>query len=89
VPRVCFTAQLERHVACPAEVADGATVREVLHRYFARHPEVQPYVLDEQAQLRRHLVVFIDGEQVRDRRGLSDAVPADAELYVMQALSGG
>ena len=39
--------------------------------------------------LRKHMLVFIDGEQIHDRTGLSDPVTADAEVYVMQALSGG
>jgi hypothetical protein len=33
--------------------------------------------------------IFINGEQLRDRVGLSDPVPADGVLDVIQALSGG
>jgi hypothetical protein len=33
--------------------------------------------------------VFIDGDQIADRRTLSDAVADGAEVWVMQALSGG
>jgi hypothetical protein len=89
VPRVAFTSHLERHVACPAESVDGATVREVLDAYFARHPRVKQYVLDEQGALRHHVVVFVGGVQASDRESLSDAVAHGAEVYVMQALSGG
>jgi molybdopterin synthase sulfur carrier subunit len=89
VPRVCFTSHLERHVRCPVESVPGATARQVLEAYFALHGEVRSYVLDEQGQLRRHVVLFVDGEQVSDRQDLSDSVSADSELYVMQALSGG
>jgi hypothetical protein len=35
------------------------------------------------------MVVFVNGEPIKDREGLSDPVPADGEIYVMQALSGG
>jgi hypothetical protein len=89
VPRVAFTSHLERHVACPAEAVDGATVREVLEAYFTRHPGVRAYVLDEQGALRRHVVVFVGGAQAVDRQALSDAVAFGADVYVMQALSGG
>jgi hypothetical protein len=34
-------------------------------------------------------VIFVDGHQIHDRAGLSDPVPVDAEVHVMQALSGG
>ena len=46
-------------------------------------------MLDEQGALRHHVVVFVDGVQVRDRATLGDAVDAGGEIYVMQALSGG
>jgi hypothetical protein len=35
------------------------------------------------------MIVFVNGAMTRDRRALSDPVPADATVYVMQALSGG
>jgi sulfur-carrier protein len=88
--KVSFTTNLRRHVG-DADVANvaGATVREVLDAVFALHPRVRTYVLDDQGALRHHMSIFVDGEQVRDRTGLSDPLRPDAELYVMQALSGG
>jgi hypothetical protein len=89
VPRVVFTANLERHVHCPAEVVDGSSVRAALDAYFVRHPRVRAYVLDEQGALRKHVVVFVDGRQLRERATLGEPVAQGAEIYVMQALSGG
>ena len=76
-------------MGCPAESVDGATVRDALDAYFARHAKVRAYVLDEQSALRHHVVLFVDGVQVTDRATLSDPVTAPSEIYVMQALSGG
>ena len=89
MPKISFTPHLKRHVDCPAETVAGATVRAALDAYFAAHPKVRPYVFDEQGALRRHVIVFVGGEPVRDRVGLSDAAPGDAEISVLQALSGG
>jgi len=89
MPRVTFTANLQRHVECPPASASGATVQEVLESVFACNPRVRGYVLDEQGALRHHVVIFVDGNQVRDRRALSDPVASGSEVYVMQALSGG
>jgi hypothetical protein len=89
VPLLTFTPHLGRHVACPSETVPGATLREVLDAYFERHPQVRGYVLDEQRALRRHVVIFIGDKQARDRTALTDPVSAGAEVYVMQALSGG
>jgi hypothetical protein len=46
-------------------------------------------VLDEHGAVRPHMVIFVNGRQIRDRISLSDPVSADAEVHVMQALSGG
>jgi hypothetical protein len=87
--RVVFTPNLRRHIACPPADVPGRTVREVLDAAFATNPRLGGYVLDEQGALRKHMIVFVNGEQVRDRDGLSDPVPPFGEVYVMQALSGG
>ena len=87
--RVVFTQNLQRHVACPPTEAAGATVRAVLDAVFADNPRLRGYVLDDQGRLRHHVVVFVDGQQLRDRVTLADPVAAGGEVAVMQALSGG
>ncbi len=89
MPRVVFTQNLQRHVACPPADVRGTTVREALDCVFAANPRARGYVLDDQGELRPDMVVFVDGEKAADRRGLTDAVRPDGEIYVMQALSGG
>jgi sulfur carrier protein ThiS len=64
-------------------------VGEALAAVFARVPGLRGYILDDQGGLRRHVVVFVGSEPVRDRARLTDAVAPDAEIAVMQALSGG
>lgn len=87
--RVSFTANIQRHVTCPPTEVAGRTLREVLDAVFAQNPLARGYVLDDQGAVRHHMQIFIGGAQVRDRAGLSDEVPPGAEVYVMQALSGG
>ena len=87
--RVVFTQNLERHVTSPPADVAGSTVREVLDAVFAGNPRVRGYVLDDHGELRPHMTIFVDGTLVADRRGLSDPVGPDGEVYVMQALSGG
>ncbi len=89
MPRISFTKNLERHVACPAGDVAGETVREVLDAYFLKHPAVRGYVLDDQGAVRKHMVIFVNGEQVDDRDRQSDPVRDSDEIHVMQALSGG
>lgn len=87
--RVSFTGNLQRHLACPPAEAGGATVAAVLHAVFEGNPRLRSYVLDDQGRLRRHVNVFVNDRAVGDRRGLSDPVGDDDEVFVIQALSGG
>ncbi|HXV77121.1 MAG TPA: MoaD/ThiS family protein [Candidatus Polarisedimenticolaceae bacterium] len=89
MPQVKFTQNLERHLSAPAIDVAGRTVREALDAVFHGNPMLRSYVLDDQGRLRRHVVVFVDGQMVEDRDGLTDAVESSSELFVMQALSGG
>ncbi len=89
MPTVRFTQNIQRHLACPTREVAGATLRDVLEAYFGLHGQARGYVLDDQGKLRQHMAVFIDGGQIRDRDGLSDPVPPDAVVDLVQALSGG
>lgn len=87
--RVTFTENIQRHVACPPCQVAGDNVREVLEAVFATNGKARGYLLDDQGGLRKHMVVFVNGRAIRDRATLTDSVPEDGEVYVMQALSGG
>ena len=89
MPKVAFTPNIQRHVACRDTEADGGTVREVLDQVFAANPRARGYILDDQAALRKHMTIFIDGRMIADRATLSDPVGDTSEIYVFQALSGG
>ena len=89
MPTVSFTANIQRHVACPEMTVVGTTVRTVLDAVFAENPDARRYVLDDQGALRKHMTVFVDGAMIRDRTHLSDPVSNTASVYVFQALSGG
>jgi molybdopterin synthase sulfur carrier subunit len=86
---VHFTPNLARHIDASSLTAGGSTVRDVFDAAFASRARARGYVLDDQGALRKHVQVFLGGEQIRDRVGLTDPVPPGAELWVMQALSGG
>ncbi len=87
--KVVLTPNIQRHVTCATAEAEGQTVREVLENAFAANPRARQYVLDDQSALRKHMIIFVDGEVIADRRGLSDPVTQESTIYVFQALSGG
>ena len=89
MPRVSFTPHLQRFLdAPPADVA-GTTVAAVLDAVFAANPRLRGYIVDEHGRLRKHVTVFVGDQPLVDRDGLGDALGADTEVFVMQALSGG
>ena len=87
--QVELSKHLHRFAGAEDGIAEGATVGEVLDAFFAAQPHVRPYVVDEHGAIRKHVVVFLDGRQLLDRRDLGESVGPDATLHIMQALSGG
>ena len=64
-------------------------MRAVLDNYFRDNERARGYVLEETGAVRRHMVVFVDGDLIHDRDTLADAVKPDSVIDVIQALSGG
>lgn len=89
MPRVTFTPNLQRHVQCLPRTVEAATIRDAVLAALEGNERAVGYILNDQGELRQHMVIFVNGDQVIDRKGLSNEIPADAEIYVMQALSGG
>jgi molybdopterin synthase sulfur carrier subunit len=66
--------------------ASGATLGAVLTDLDRRYPGIRFRMIDEQDRIRRHIRVFVNGEQVRD---LAHPLRATDEVVIVQALSGG
>lgn len=86
---VQFTSHLRKVAPAGAVTVDADTLRRALDEVFARHPRVKSYVLDDQERLRKHVVIFCDGVRVDGGDDLARAIGPNAEIYVLQALSGG
>jgi molybdopterin converting factor small subunit len=80
---------LQRFLEAPSMRVEGATVRDALDAVFAKRQPLRGYVLDDQGAVRRHVAIYVNGEVIRDRTGLSDTVGPQDEIYVFQALTGG
>ena len=93
MPTLRFTRHLLRYFpTLPASEGlslPGQTVAEVLDALEAAFPGMDHYLRDEAGALRKHVNVFVDGELVRDLEALADPLRPDAELMIIQALSGG
>ena len=64
----------------------GATLGAVLAELDRLYPGIRFRMIDEQDQIRPHIRLFVNGDQVRD---LAQPLNATDELVIVQALSGG
>jgi len=85
--RVWFSTHLRAYTGGPeTEVDDLPTVAAVLDELDRRYPGLKFRIVDEQDQIREHIVIFRNAEQVRQ---LKEPVGATDRLRIIGALSGG
>ena len=89
MPIVSFAPQLQRHVSCPTQRVDAATLGDALRKAFLSAPALERYVLDEQGRVRKHVAVFLNNEMIVSRRNMALPVAVEDNIMVIQALSGG
>lgn len=87
--QVRFTPNLQRHLDVASCEVSAGSVAAALEAVFAHNPRLRGYLLDDQGRVRQHVMIFVDAEPVADRQRLSDPLGPEAEVYVVQALSGG
>lgn len=91
--RVAFTHHLHRFFPALAEEptleVEAGDVAELVGRLDARFPGLGGYLVDDNRALRQHVIIFVNGQPVQDRRRLSDPLDDHASVHIMQALSGG
>ncbi|HEX6007773.1 MAG TPA: MoaD/ThiS family protein [Burkholderiales bacterium] len=66
--------------------ASGATLAAVLADLDRQYPGIRFRMIDEQERIRRHIRIFVNGEQIRV---LSHPLRESDEVVIVQALSGG
>ncbi len=64
---------------------DEATVGELLRALERAHPAAGGWILDERGLIRRHINVFVNGEQGEEQT----SVAAGDRVEVIPAISGG
>jgi molybdopterin synthase sulfur carrier subunit len=65
------------------------TVGDVIAILARDYPGIRDRMLDDQGNIRRHVNVFVDGENARVLGGLAAQVSSDSEVWIHPALSGG
>jgi molybdopterin synthase sulfur carrier subunit len=71
------------------QVAGQARVRDVLDALADQHPRLGRRIRDEAGAVRRHVNLFVDGEDVRGGGGVDMLVADGATVLVLPNVSGG
>ncbi|HYJ80055.1 MAG TPA: MoaD/ThiS family protein [Longimicrobiaceae bacterium] len=65
------------------------TVGEALGALAGRHAGVMDRVMDERGEVRQHVNVFVDGDNIRFLDGLGTAVGEESTIVIVPSVSGG
>jgi molybdopterin converting factor small subunit len=84
--RVLIPSALHSYTTQAWVEAEGGTVGEIFDDLESQFPGIRFRMVDEQGHLRRHIRLFHQREIVFD---LATPLPAEGELLIVQALSGG
>lgn len=68
---------------------EASTAGDALALLWSQCPGARDRVLTERGEVRPHVNVFVDGENIRSAGGLSAAVRDGAEIVIVPAVSGG
>lgn len=77
--------QLEKLAGGSEHRIEGATVSELLEELERSNTALEGWILDERGVIRRHINVFVNGEQAEP----DTAVGADDKIEILPAISGG
>ena len=69
--------------------AAATTVAEALGSLWRQHPGLRDRVLNEQGNLRQHVNIFLNEDNVRRKQLLDTALPDKCEITILPAVSGG
>jgi sulfur-carrier protein len=69
--------------------ASPTTVGDALAQLWQMFPGVRDRVLTERGEIRRHVNIFLDDENIRRKELLETELPESSEITILPSVSGG
>lgn len=66
-----------------------ATLGDALSALWTIYPGLRDRIATEQGQVREHVSIFVGNENMRYTGGLTTPIPAQCEISIIPAVSGG
>src|SRR5512145_3381115 len=67
----------------------GQTVSETLQALAREFPKIQTHLFDSHGQVRRHINLFVNADNIRDLSGLDTPVNEQDVIKVLPSVTGG
>jgi len=67
----------------------GETVAETLQTLANEFPKIQTHLFDSKGQIRRHINLFVNADNIRDLNGLETPVSEEDILKILPSVTGG
>lgn len=69
--------------------ASPATVGQALDHLWQLYPGLRDRVLTERGEVRRHVNVFLEDENIRRKELLNTQLPENSEITILPSVTGG
>jgi len=79
----------ERKTSLEVDVCEGDTVGSLLDRLVANYPRMRPLLFEGPGVLYRHVMIVINGRDIRHERGLETPVRPDDDMAIFPPSAGG
>ena len=68
---------------------EGQTVAAVLADLSQKFPKIHSHIFDSKGQVRRHINLFVNADNIRDLSGLDTAVGEEDIVKILPSVTGG
>lgn len=90
MPRVIVPSVLRSHCGGKSAVeVEGATVAAALENLNGQYPGLRQQLMNDDGQLKSHVNVFVNDENIRDRQQTQTPLDRGDEILLVPALAGG
>jgi sulfur-carrier protein len=90
MPTLRVPALLKYYLEDQTEVRlEGQTVGEALGDLSRKFPKIHSHIFDNSGQVRRHINLFVNADNIRDLGGLETVVGENDILKILPSVTGG
>jgi molybdopterin synthase sulfur carrier subunit len=68
---------------------DATDISSALTALDQKHPGIAICVRNEQGEPRKHILIFINNDDIRERQGMQSPLRSGDVVFIMPAVSGG